>query len=99
MARMRLGPVGLSYTDTTRKLAPRQRRAITCCAWRRPSVLETPEPIDEADLRQAVPAHLGNLPAPTVHFIGRLPRNHIGKVERFTLKQRLIEKQLAEAGT
>jgi acyl-coenzyme A synthetase/AMP-(fatty) acid ligase len=60
-------------------------------------VLETPEPIDEAVLRQAAEAHLRGFPAARFHFIDRFPRNHMGKVERFKLKQRLIEQQHASA--
>jgi acyl-coenzyme A synthetase/AMP-(fatty) acid ligase len=58
-------------------------------------VLETAEPIDEAVLRQAAQTHLRGFPAARFHFIDRFPRNHMGKVERFKLKQRLIEQQRA----
>jgi acyl-coenzyme A synthetase/AMP-(fatty) acid ligase len=60
-------------------------------------VLETAEPIDEAKLRQAALAHLRGFPAARFHFLDRFPRNHMGKVERFKLKQRLIEQQQAQA--
>jgi acyl-coenzyme A synthetase/AMP-(fatty) acid ligase len=60
-------------------------------------VLETPEPIDEATLRQAAQTHLRGFPAARFHFIDRFPRNHMGKVERFKLKQRLIDQQRAPA--
>jgi len=60
-------------------------------------VLETAAPIDEAVLRQAAQTHLRGFPAARFHFIDRFPRNHMGKVERFKLKQRLIEQQQAPA--
>jgi acyl-coenzyme A synthetase/AMP-(fatty) acid ligase len=60
-------------------------------------VLETAEPIDEATLRQAAQTHLRGFPAARFHFIDRFPRNHMGKVERFKLKQRLIEQQQTPA--
>jgi acyl-coenzyme A synthetase/AMP-(fatty) acid ligase len=56
-------------------------------------VLETALPIDEAILRKAAQAHLRGFPAARFHFLDRFPRNHMGKVERFKLKQRLIEQQ------
>jgi acyl-coenzyme A synthetase/AMP-(fatty) acid ligase len=56
-------------------------------------VLETAEPIDEAKLTEAARAHLKGFPAARFHFVDRFPRNHMGKVERFKLKQRLLEQQ------
>jgi len=61
-------------------------------------VLETPGPIDDALLRQAA-IHLEHLQAANFHFLDRFPRNHMGKVERFKLRQRLIEQQLARSQT
>jgi acyl-coenzyme A synthetase/AMP-(fatty) acid ligase len=60
-------------------------------------VLETPEPIDEAVLNRAAQTHLRGFPAARFHFVDRFPRNHMGKVERFKLKQRLIDQQRAAA--
>jgi acyl-coenzyme A synthetase/AMP-(fatty) acid ligase len=60
-------------------------------------VLETAAPIDEAVLRQAAQTHLRGFPAARFHFVDRFPRNHMGKVERFKLKQRLIEQRQAPA--
>jgi acyl-coenzyme A synthetase/AMP-(fatty) acid ligase len=60
-------------------------------------VLETAEPIDEATLRKAALAHLSRFPSARFHFLDPFPRNHMGKVERFKLKQRLIEQQQAQA--
>jgi acyl-coenzyme A synthetase/AMP-(fatty) acid ligase len=56
-------------------------------------VLETAEPIDQARLQEAAQAHLGGFPAALFHFVDRFPRNAMGKVERFKLKQRLVERQ------
>jgi acyl-coenzyme A synthetase/AMP-(fatty) acid ligase len=56
-------------------------------------VLETATPIDEATLRTAARAHLGGFPDAHFHFVSELPRNHMGKIERFKLKQRLIEQR------
>ena len=60
-------------------------------------VLETAEPIDEATLRQAAFAHLSRFPSARFHFLVPFPRNDMGKIERFMLKQRLIEQQHAQA--
>jgi len=60
-------------------------------------VLETAQPIDAETLRQAAQAHLRGFPAARFHFIDRFPRNHMGKIERLKLKQRLIEQQRAQA--
>ncbi len=60
-------------------------------------VLETAHPIDEETLRQAAVAHLRGFPNARFHFLNRFPRNHMGKVERLKLKQRLIEQQRAQA--
>jgi len=60
-------------------------------------VLETAEPIDEATLRQAAFAHLSRFPSARFHFLVPFPRNGMGKIERFKLKQRLIEQQHAQA--
>ncbi len=59
-------------------------------------VLETAEPIDEERLREAALTHLKGFPAARFHFLAKFPRNHMGKVERFKLKQRLIEQQQAQ---
>jgi acyl-CoA synthetase (AMP-forming)/AMP-acid ligase II len=53
--------------------------------------LETAEPIDETRLREAAQAHLIGFPDAHFHFIEALPRNEAGKVQRFRLKQRLLE--------
>jgi acyl-coenzyme A synthetase/AMP-(fatty) acid ligase len=53
--------------------------------------LETAEPIDETRLREAAQAHLIGFPDAHFHFIEALPRNEAGKVQRFKLKQRLLE--------
>jgi acyl-CoA synthetase (AMP-forming)/AMP-acid ligase II len=52
-------------------------------------VIETPEPISEDRLREAAHAHLKGFPTASFHFVDQLPRNHMGKVERLTLRRRL----------
>ncbi|HTX48106.1 MAG TPA: class I adenylate-forming enzyme family protein [Caulobacteraceae bacterium] len=55
------------------------------------AVIETPAPIDEATL-QAVAAHrLAGFGTIHFHFVDRLPRNHLGKVERFKLRASLAQ--------
>jgi acyl-coenzyme A synthetase/AMP-(fatty) acid ligase len=61
-------------------------------------VIETPGPIEDARLRAASDAHLRGFPHAHFHFIDALPRNAMGKIERLTLKRRLIERRLAKAG-
>ncbi|HEX4199833.1 MAG TPA: class I adenylate-forming enzyme family protein [Caulobacteraceae bacterium] len=56
-------------------------------------ILETAGPIDEDTLRKAALAHLRGFPAARFHFVPRFPRNPMGKVERFKLRQQLIEQQ------
>ncbi|MDR3512407.1 MAG: fatty acid--CoA ligase family protein [Caulobacteraceae bacterium] len=53
-------------------------------------IVETAAPIDEARLREAARAIPRGFPEARFHFIARLPRNHMGKVERFKLQKRLI---------
>lgn len=59
-------------------------------------ILESATPIDEETLRRAALAHLRGFPAARFHFVDRFPRNAMGKVERFKLKQRLVEQQHAQ---
>jgi acyl-coenzyme A synthetase/AMP-(fatty) acid ligase len=59
-------------------------------------VLETAQPIDAETLRKAAVEHLRGFPAARFHFLDRFPRNHMGKIERLKLKQRLIEQQRAQ---
>jgi acyl-coenzyme A synthetase/AMP-(fatty) acid ligase len=54
-------------------------------------IVESAAPIDAARLRAAAQATLSGFPDARFHFVDRLPRNHMGKVERFKLKKRLIE--------
>jgi acyl-coenzyme A synthetase/AMP-(fatty) acid ligase len=61
-------------------------------------VLETAAPIDSAVLTAAAQAHLRGFPDARFHFLGALPRNHMGKVERFKLKQILLDRRRAEVG-
>jgi acyl-coenzyme A synthetase/AMP-(fatty) acid ligase len=61
-------------------------------------VLETPEPLDAEVLRQAA-LTLSDLPDVHVHFhfVDKIPRNHMGKVERIKLRQQLLERKRAPA--
>jgi acyl-coenzyme A synthetase/AMP-(fatty) acid ligase len=61
-------------------------------------VLETAEPIDPATVQAAAVKVLRGFPSARFHFVDRFPRNHMGKIERFKLKQRLIEQQQASGG-
>lgn len=58
-------------------------------------VLETAQPIDAARLEAAAQAHLRGFPHARFHFLAALPRNAAGKIERYKLKQRLIEQRRA----
>jgi acyl-CoA synthetase (AMP-forming)/AMP-acid ligase II len=60
-------------------------------------VVETPVPIDAARLRLASEAHLRGFPRVHFHFVDKLPRNHMGKVERLKLRRQLIDRRQAEA--
>ena len=60
-------------------------------------VLETASPIDAATLRHAAEAHLRGFTDIHFHFVDALPRNHMGKIERFKLKQQLTERRLQRA--
>jgi acyl-CoA synthetase (AMP-forming)/AMP-acid ligase II len=58
-------------------------------------VIETPEKISPERLRPVAERHLSQFPKVHFHFVERLPRNDMGKVQRFKLQQMLIEKRLA----
>ena len=60
-------------------------------------VIEAAVPLEEARLRAAADAHLRGFPRAHFHFVGALPRNAMGKIERLTLRRRIIEKRLASA--
>ena len=62
-------------------------------------VLETAEPIDAARLEAAAQAHLHGFPDARFHFLDALPRNEAGKIQRYRLKQRLIEQRRSSAST
>lgn len=46
--------------------------------------------IEEAELTAAIHAELPRFPHAHVHFIGQMPRNDMGKIDRARLKQRLL---------
>lgn len=56
-------------------------------------VVETPTPIDAATLRAAAAEHLAAFATIHFHFVAALPRNHMGKVERFKLRQTLVTRR------
>jgi acyl-coenzyme A synthetase/AMP-(fatty) acid ligase len=53
-------------------------------------VIETAAPIPTELLRAAAEAHLRGFQKVSCHFLERLPRNEMGKIERLKLKQQLI---------
>jgi acyl-coenzyme A synthetase/AMP-(fatty) acid ligase len=53
-------------------------------------VLETTRTIDEAELTRAAQSHLRGFPRARIHFMPRLPRNHMGKVDRLILEKTLF---------
>jgi len=59
-------------------------------------VVETAHPIDQARLTAVAKTHLAKFPAIHFHVLPRLPRNHMGKVERFRLRQTLIARAAAK---
>jgi acyl-coenzyme A synthetase/AMP-(fatty) acid ligase len=61
-------------------------------------VIETTEPIGEARLREVAEAHLNRFPHAYFHLVERLPRNHMGKVERLKLTQLLLDLQRPDGG-
>ncbi|HUZ12372.1 MAG TPA: AMP-binding protein [Caulobacteraceae bacterium] len=58
-------------------------------------VLETPTPIEPALLDHAAQAHVRGFARVHFHFLERLPRNHMGKIERLKLKQSLLRRRAA----
>ncbi len=58
-------------------------------------VLETEAPIDEARLTQVAQANLTGFPQAHFHFISPLPRTETGKIQRFRLKQLLLQRRQA----
>ena len=53
-------------------------------------VVETAQPIGAATLEAAARTHLACFSTVRFHFVERLPRSHMGKVERFELRQSLV---------
>jgi acyl-coenzyme A synthetase/AMP-(fatty) acid ligase len=56
-------------------------------------VIETPAPIAEADLQAAASRRLTGFGTIHFHFVDHLPRNHLGKVERFKLRANLARRR------
>jgi acyl-coenzyme A synthetase/AMP-(fatty) acid ligase len=53
-------------------------------------VIETPAPIAEPELQAAAERRLAGFGTIHFHFVDRMPRNHLGKVERFKLRAELV---------
>lgn len=57
------------------------------------AVIETPAPIAEAELQAVAARRLAGFGTVHFHFIDRLPRNHLGKVERLKLRANLAQRR------
>src|SRR5262249_40315412 len=53
-------------------------------------VIEAPGPIDRTALETVAKTQLSGFPAAHFHFMPALPRNEMGKVQRFKLRQQLL---------